>query len=89
MKTHKTEVVRARIEPHLKEDAECILAQLGINSSDAINMFFKMIVLHHGLPFEVKLPNHETLQTMHDTDAGKEIHHAKNKQDLFKQLDLD
>ena len=42
MSISKSEVVRARIEPHLKENAECILAQLGLNTTDAINIFFKI-----------------------------------------------
>ena len=48
----------ARIEPELKEQAEMILAALGIPSSSAITMFYKQIVLNNGLPFEVKLPSH-------------------------------
>lgn len=48
----------ARIEPEVKEQAEHILAQLGIPASNAINMFYKQIILQNGLPFEVKLPEH-------------------------------
>lgn len=46
----------ARIEPDLKEQAENILAALGIPASNAITMFYKQIILQNGLPFEVKLP---------------------------------
>lgn len=46
----------ARIEPDVKEQAESILAALGIPASNAINMFYKQIILNRGLPFEVKLP---------------------------------
>ena len=45
-----------RIEPDLKEQAETILAALGIPASNAITMFYKQIVLQKGLPFDVKLP---------------------------------
>ena len=45
-----------RIEPDVKEQAENILAALGIPSSSAINMFYKQIILNRGLPFEVKIP---------------------------------
>ena len=48
----------ARIEPNVKNEAEAILSQLGIPASNAINMFYKQIILHGGLPFEVKLPAH-------------------------------
>ena len=45
----------ARIEPDVKEQAEGILAALGIPASNAINMFYKQIILQRGLPFEVKM----------------------------------
>ena len=48
----------ARIEPEIKEQAESILSELGIPASNAINMFYKQIILQRGLPFEVKLPQH-------------------------------
>lgn len=48
----------ARIEPDIKEQAETILAALGIPASNAITMFYKQIILQNGLPFEVKLPDH-------------------------------
>ena len=47
----------ARIEPDVKEQAEGILAALGIPTSNAINMFYKQIILQRGLPFEVKMPS--------------------------------
>lgn len=46
----------ARIEPDAKEQAESILSVLGISASNAINMFYKQIILNRGLPFEVKRP---------------------------------
>ena len=45
-----------RIEPDVKEQAESILSALGIPASNAINMFYKQIILNRGLPFEVKIP---------------------------------
>ena len=53
----KTANLYARIEPDVKEQAEAILTSLGIPASNAINMFYKQIILQGGLPFEVKLPN--------------------------------
>ena len=47
----------ARIEPDVKEQAENILSALGIPASNAINMFYKQIILQRGLPFEVKMPS--------------------------------
>ena len=52
----KSASVYARIDPVLKEQAETILSALGIPTSNAIDMFFKQIVLKKGLSFEVRLP---------------------------------
>ena len=46
----------ARIEPDVKEQAESILSALGIPASNAINMFYKQIIMCRGLPFDVKIP---------------------------------
>ena len=55
----KSASVYARIDPALKEQAETILSALGIPTSNAIDMFFKQIVLKKGLPFDVRLPYDE------------------------------
>lgn len=51
----KSANVYARIEPDVKEQAENILASLGVSASNAINMFYKQIILHKGIPFDVTL----------------------------------
>lgn len=52
----KSANVYVRIEPDVKEQAENILALLGISASNAINMFYKQIILKRGIPFDVKIP---------------------------------
>ncbi|MEG0423090.1 MAG: type II toxin-antitoxin system RelB/DinJ family antitoxin [Erysipelotrichaceae bacterium] len=51
----------ARIEPDVKEQAESILSALGIPTSNAINMFYKQIILQRGIPFDVKMPSSRPL----------------------------
>ena len=57
----KTANLYARIEPEVKDPAESILEALGIPVSNAINMYYKQIILQRGIPFEVKLPNFPVL----------------------------
>ena len=52
-----TSVIYARVDTTLKESAEQILDALGISPSAAIQMFYRQIVMHQGLPFELKLPD--------------------------------
>ncbi len=47
----KTEMIRARIEPDLKQKAEGVLETLGMTPTEAITLFYKQVTLHHGLPF--------------------------------------
>ena len=61
----------ARIEPDVKEQAEGILAALGIPASNAINMFYKQIILQRGLPFEVKMPSARPVRS-EERRVGKE-----------------
>ena len=53
----KTQTVYTRIDPELKTDVERILERLGLTPSEAINVFFNQVVLHKGLPFEIKVPD--------------------------------
>ena len=53
----RTASVYTRIDPDTKEQAELILAQLGIPMSNAVGMFLKQIVIQRGIPFEMKLPS--------------------------------
>ncbi len=62
----KTEFIRARIEPELKKEVLSIFQTLGLSLTEAINLFFRMVKLNRGLPFEIKIPNEETLQAMED-----------------------
>ena len=52
----RTSSVYTRVDPETKAQAEAILDQLGIPMSNAIGMFLKQIVLHRGIPFDMKLP---------------------------------
>lgn len=49
--------VYTRVDPETKEQAEKILSQLGIPMSNAVGMFLKQVVIHRGIPFEMKLPS--------------------------------
>ncbi len=65
----------ARIEPDVKEQAESILSALGIPASNAINMFYKQIILQRGLPFEVKIPSARPLDVgaLSATEISEEL----------------
>ena len=53
----KTANVLARVEPDVKEQAEAIMAKLGIPASTVINMLYKQIILTRSIPFSLSLPS--------------------------------
>ena len=65
----------ARIEPEVKEQAESILSTLGIPASNAINMFYKQIILQRGLPFDVKIPSSRPvdMSSLSETELSAEL----------------
>ena len=63
----KTAMIRARIRHELKDEVEAILAELGLNPTEAITLFYEQIRLQRGLPFAVELPDEEPTDTNRDT----------------------
>lgn len=52
----KTATLNLRVNPTVKQQAETVLAQLGIPMSTAIDMYLNQISLTGGIPFAVTLP---------------------------------
>ena len=64
--------INVRVDTELKQSAESLFNDLGLNMSTAITMFLKSAVSYDGIPFEIKrIPNAETRQAMQDTLDGK------------------
>ena len=55
-----TTPTQIRIDEATKKQAVELLEGLGINLSDAINMFLKQVVLRGGIPFEVRYPEYKS-----------------------------
>lgn len=53
----KTANVLARVEPDVKEQAEAIMAKLGVPASTVINMLYKQIIMTRSIPFSLSVPN--------------------------------
>ena len=78
-----TSAVYARIDTDLKKNAEEILSQLGISPSGAIQMLYSQIVLHNGIPFDLRIPDKKPLSV---ADMTKEQFDAELQKgfDSFK-----
>jgi DNA-damage-inducible protein J len=84
----KTTTVRARLEPKLKKETELIFEELGINTTEAIRIFFKQVKLQRGLPFEMKIPNEITEEAILDAKTRKNVSSFESSDELFEDLDI-
>lgn len=73
--------INVRVDTELKQSAEELFSDLGLNMSTAITMFLKSSVSHNGLPFEVKriTPNAETRKAL------AEYHEMKKNPNNYKR----
>ena len=84
----KSAMVRARLEPDLKSHAEKIFQELGLSVTQAITMFYKQVELRNGLPFQVVIPNKDTIKTFKTTDASKDLIICDDADDMFNSLEI-
>lgn len=87
-----TTPTQIRIEETTKKQAVELLEGLGLNLSEAVNMFLKQVILQRGLPFEVKYPEYkpEVLEAMEEAKRISRDPNVKgftNIDDLFEDLD--
>ena len=80
--------INVRVDSELKQSAEALFDDLGLNMSAAITMFLKSAVSHDGIPFDVKrfTPNADTRAALAEYEEMK-INPGKYKRyDTFDDL---
>jgi DNA-damage-inducible protein J len=82
--------LNVRIDAELKKQSEQIFNELGLNMSTALTVFLRQTVRSNGIPFELRLPNDETLAAIEDVNQNrnmsKSFHSVK---ELMEDLDAD
>jgi DNA-damage-inducible protein J len=84
----KTAMIRARTDEKLKDQVETIFHKLGMTTTEAINLFYRQVKAHRGLPFLVRIPNAETRRTLEKSARGEDVIASKDAKDLFKKLGM-
>jgi DNA-damage-inducible protein J len=83
-----TTMVHVRVDKKIKAKSAKALAAMGISVSDAVRMLLVRVAGDGALPFEVKIPNRETIAAMQDAAHGKTFK-AKNVAELMAVLNAD
>ncbi|MGD0797881.1 MAG: type II toxin-antitoxin system RelB/DinJ family antitoxin [Acidobacteriaceae bacterium] len=81
-------VVRARIDARVKEEAAAIYAAAGLTLSDVFRMLLMRTVAERALPFDLLIPNAETVEAMKAARRG-ELVKVGNVEELMADLHAD
>ena len=82
----KNTSVNVRTTEEIKKGAEVILSGLGLNISSAVNLFLKQVINYRGIPFDLRLPDKETLQAMDDIEKSRNLESADTVEEMLKKI---
>ena len=85
----KTLTIHTKVEPEIKSQADSILNELGISTTEAINMFLRQVIRYRGIPLDLRIPNAETVAAIREAEQGTDLHKCGSLEQLFRELDED
>ena len=81
-------MIHVRVDEDLKLRASDTLEKMGLSLSEAVRLLLTRIATEKALPFEVRVPNPETVAAMRAGDRG-EVSKAASVQEMMAQLNAD
>ncbi len=82
------QLVQARIDGAVKEEAAAVLAAMGLTVSDAVRLLLTKVAHEKALPFAPLIPNAATIEAMKEARKGK-LKRFDNVQELIDDLHAD
>lgn len=82
----RTTQLNVRVDPEIKNKASMILKTIGMNTSEAINIFLRRIIMEHGIPFDMRIPNEETIQAMEDIEHNLNLTRCDSVEDMWEKI---
>jgi DNA-damage-inducible protein J len=81
-----------RIDEDIKKQAVALFSDLGLDISSAVNIFLRQVVLHGGLPFDVKMPQYkqEVIEAMNEAreiSRDTTVKGYTDIEEIFRELD--
>jgi DNA-damage-inducible protein J len=84
----KSAMIRARVEPELKIEVESIFKKLGLTTTEAITLFYYQVKTKKGMPFEIRIANETTLETVKKTDVGEELYEYESLDAFSRKMGI-
>jgi DNA-damage-inducible protein J len=80
-----TSMVHIRVDGKVKAKAAKALASMGLTVSDAVRLLLNRVAAEKALPFDVRVPNRETLAAIEAGERG-EVSRATNVAAMMADL---
>ncbi|VPK49729.1 addiction module antitoxin, RelB/DinJ family [Streptococcus pneumoniae] len=80
--------ISIRLDSEVKEQAQQVFSNLGMDMTTAINIFLRQAIQYQGLPFDVRLDeNRKLLQALTDLDQNRSMSQSfESVSDLMEDL---
>ena len=82
------QLVQARVDKEIKDEAALVLAAMGLTVSDAVRLLLTRVAHEKELPFAPLVPNAETIAAMREARAG-DLPRFRDVQSLLDELHAD
>jgi DNA-damage-inducible protein J len=82
----KTATVNARLDAKLKTEAEAVFRALRLSRTEALRLFYRQVALRQGLPFDVCIPNEETIAAIEELEAGEGKTYRGSTRKIFDRV---
>lgn len=86
--TMSAATIQVRIDEETKKQAQTVLEALHLSMSEAVKLFLRQVVLQRGIPFEVKIPNKLTRETLEKAERGEDVKEFASVDELFEDLGI-
>ena len=80
--------ISIRLDSEVKEQAQQVFSNLGMDMTTAINIFLRQAIQYQGLPFDVRLDeNRKLLEVLTDLDQNRNMSQSfESVSDLMEDL---
>ena len=66
-------IVQVRIDRRIKKEAAHVLEGMGLSVSDAVRMLLMRIAREKAIPFDIRVPNAQTVAAIDELESGKGV----------------
>lgn len=81
-------ILKLRLEQSLKDEASLLAKSMGFTISDAVRMFLVKFVDEQKIPFDISIPNKQTIKAIMDVENGNTVK-VESFSNLIAEIDTE